>query len=488
MTSKLTAQEGPQQAFLGSGADICIYGGAAGGGKTYGLLLDFVRWHDLGPVEGVVFRRNMPQILNPGGLWDTSKEIYPLIGAHKALSPRHSWTLQGGARLTFAQLEHEDSVENFQGSQIGVIYFDELCHFTKKQFFYMLSRNRSATTFFGPDGKECRLKPYVRATCNPEKNSFVRELIDPWIGDDGFPNPDMANKTMYLYHINDEFFIRENPGELREMFPEMPEDPKSLQFIPAKVDDNKILMKNDPGYLANLMSLNSIDRQKLLGGNWDVSEDSGDYFKREHFEIIDRSKLPDHRMVIRYWDKAGTSAEEVREKKRNPDQQAETASVKMGFSDQTFYIEDVTADMLSPNDVANRILDVTKDDGPRVTVGLSQDPGQAGKLELDFYKNLLSGFHIWDIRESGSKEARAKPLSAKAERGKVKLVRGPWNEKFIGQAINFPSGKKDIIDAASGALSYFVERGLVAEYKVSENTLDSYAKGLNSVRRGKYQF
>lgn len=247
-------------------------------------------------------------------------------------------------------------------------------------------------------------------------------------------------------------------------------------------------MKNDPGYIGNLMSLSSIDRQKLKDGNWDVSEDSGDYFKREHFEIIDRSQLPGRRMQIRYWDKAGTSAEEVREKKRNPDVQAETASVKMALHDQIFYIEDVTADMLSPNDVATRIHSVVVDDGPSVTVGLSQDPGQAGKLELDFYKNLLNGYHIWDIRESGSKESRAKPLSAKAERGKVKLVRGPWNEKFIGQAINFPAGKKDIIDAASGAFSYFVDSGLVAEYPVKSNTVSDYAKGLNSIRQGKYQF
>ena len=319
----LCPQKGPQTEFLKSEADITIYGGAAGGGKTYGLLLDFARYQTISSIEAVCFRRTMPQILNAGGLWDTSHEVYRMLNGEPRQSPRHSWTMPGGSRLSFAQLEHEDSVHNFQGSQMAIIYFDELTHFTKKQFIYMLSRNRSAA------GK---IRPYVRATCNPEKNSFVRELVDPWIGEDGFPIPNASKKIYYMYHINDEFFIEDNSDKLRDMFPEMPVPPKSLQFIPAKVEDNKILMENDPGYLANLLSLGSTDRQKLKEGNWNVSEESGDYFKRENFEIIPSDKiLSPNRLTIRFWDRAGTSAKEVQERKANPDVQAETASVKNEF-------------------------------------------------------------------------------------------------------------------------------------------------------------
>ena len=472
-------QPGPQYEFLCSDADICLYGGAAGGGKTYAMLLDFLRWDGIPGVYGTFFRRTMPQILNPGGLWDTSLEIYPHVGAREKQSPQHSWTLDRGSKLVFSQLEHEKTVNNYQGAQIAVLYFDELTHFSRRQFMYMLSRNRSARG---------NIRPYVRATCNPEKNSFVRELVDPWIGQDGFVDKERTKKIFYMYNVGDQFFMDEDKDKLRKKFPHMPTDPKSIQFVPARVEDNKILMKNDPGYLANLMSLNSVDRAKLYGGNWNVSEESGDYFKREYFEYVDRRMLDPNRLIIRFWDRAGTSAAEVRERKQNPDTQAETASVKLSFHQQTFYVEDVTADMLTPNDVASRIMAIAQDDGPRVTIGLSQDPGQAGKFELEFYKNFLAAFHKWEFRETGSKTSRSKPVSAKAERGKLKLVRAAWNEKLIEQSVSFPAGKKDIMDALSGAFAYFVSKNSVSEYAVKNNAMENYAKGLSALRSGKYQF
>ena len=108
---------------------------------------------------------------------------------------------------------------------------------------------------------------------------------------------------------------------------------------------------------------------------------------------------------------------------------------------------------------------------------------------MEFYQRLLSGYHRFDFRETGSKESRAKPVSAKAERNKIKLLRGPWNEKFITQAINFPAGQKDIIDAMSGAFAYFVERGVVQEYPVNNNVMERQAKGIHAISQNKkYQF
>jgi hypothetical protein len=90
----------------------------------------------------VFFRRTYPQITAQGGMWDESRKIYPLVGA-RATEDDLTWTFPGGAKLKFAHLQFEKNVDDWQGSQIPLIGFDELTHFTMRQFFYLLSRNRS---------------------------------------------------------------------------------------------------------------------------------------------------------------------------------------------------------------------------------------------------------------------------------------------------------------------------------------------------------
>jgi Terminase large subunit, T4likevirus-type, N-terminal len=180
-------------------ADIAIYGGAAGGGKTFAELLEPLRNIGNKDFGAVIFRRTTPQITNEGALWDESGKLYPMLGA-KPNQNELFWRFPSGAIVSFAHLEHDKTVLNWQGSQIPLICFDELTHFTQKQFWYMVSRNRSM----------CGVRPYIRATCNPDADSWADRPED--LAEHKAPN--------------------EN-GEL------VPIPPKSLTFIPAKLSDNR---------------------------------------------------------------------------------------------------------------------------------------------------------------------------------------------------------------------------------------------------------
>ena len=90
---RIGPQKGPQERFLATSADICIYGGAAGGGKTFGLLLEPIRHMNNKNYNAVIFRSNYTQVTSPGGLWDSSGKIYSLVkGAYPLKTPKLHWT------------------------------------------------------------------------------------------------------------------------------------------------------------------------------------------------------------------------------------------------------------------------------------------------------------------------------------------------------------------------------------------------------------
>ena len=150
--NELRPQAGPQESFCESPADIVIYGGSAGGGKSFGLLIDPLRDVHNPRFGAMMFRRLTTQIRQEGGLWDESEGIYPLIGGR---SRRQSliWVFPSGAKFQMAHMEHEKTRFSYMGAQIAWIGFDELTHFTEKQFWYMVSRNRSASGVPGRGGR-----------------------------------------------------------------------------------------------------------------------------------------------------------------------------------------------------------------------------------------------------------------------------------------------------------------------------------------------
>lgn len=254
-------QPGPQAEFAGTdGIDIVIYGGGAGGGKTFGLLL-YPAWRrhvDNPGFDAVFFRRTSPMITNVGCVWDDSMSLYPLAGAEPRLGDT-KWIFKSGAQISFRHLQHADTVLDWQSSQVCGLLFDELTHFEESQFFYMLSRNRST----------CGIKPYVRAGCNPEPG-WVKRLIAPWVDRD-FENRAEPGEERWFARIENEIVWVDEDWRY-----ESGDKPKSITFIPSSVYDNPKLLEVNPEYVANLLSLPTVERERLLRGDWSVA--SGSFF------------------------------------------------------------------------------------------------------------------------------------------------------------------------------------------------------------------
>lgn len=265
-------QEGFQSAFLSTKADIAIGGGAAGAGKTFAVLLEPLRHNDNPEFGAVIFRRTYPEITMEQGLWDESNNIYPSLGA-TSNQTQLQWTFPSGSKVSFRHLQHEKTIYSYQGAQIPLIIFDEVTHFTKKQFFYLLSRNRST----------CGVIPYVRATCNPDPDSWVLDLIDWWIDDEGYPIPERSGVLRYMIQDSGEYLWGDSYDEVYQKAPHIfaklddhkVEDLiKTVTFIPGDVYGNKELISKNPQYLGTLLSLDEEEKQRLLHGNWRISTDS----------------------------------------------------------------------------------------------------------------------------------------------------------------------------------------------------------------------
>lgn len=433
--NEIKAQDGPQWQFLSTPADVAIYGGAAGGGKSVALLLEPLRHIHNPRFYAVLFRKTFPQVTNPGGLWDESMQYYPIAGGE----PRRAdleWRFPSGARIEFAHMQHEDNRLDWQGSQIPLIEFDEATHFTKKQVFYMFSRNRST----------CGVRPYIRMSCNPippddPTGGWLHELIGWYIGEDGYAINERSGVIRWFANINDTLRWADRPEELIQQYPES--EPKSFTFIKSSVYDNKILLDKDPGYLSNLKALPYIEQEQLLGGNWLVKPAAGKVFNKSWFEVVDAA--PAGGLTLRFWDLAAS------EKKLAKDDPDFTAGIKIRYVNEAYYIMDCIEERIEPARTDTAILNTAKQDGKTVILRWETEGGASGKRDNHHMATLLNGYDARGVRPQGDKLVRAKGLAAQAYAGNVKLLKAPWNDRWLSHMHSIPDGAHDdIMDASAG--------------------------------------
>jgi predicted phage terminase large subunit-like protein len=456
---RIAPQSGAQSRFLASPADIAIYGGAAGGGKTWALLLEPLR-HIHNPAFGaVIFRRTTVQVRHEGGLWDESERLYPLAGGAGLVS-QLAWRFPSGASVRFAHLEHDKTVYDWQGAQVPLIGFDELTHFSKKQFWYLVSRNRST----------CGVRPYIRATCNPDADSWVAEFIAWWLDPvEGLPIAERAGVLRWFVRRGDALIWADAREALAAAHPGLP--PKSATFVPARLADNLALTRADPGYLANLLALPTVERARLLDGNWKIRPAAGLLFRRGWCQVVDTA--PAGLRLVRGWDLAGTPKTEH----NDPDW---TVGVKIGCTpDGRYIVLDHVRLRDTPGEIERLIVNTASADGARVEIALPQDPGQAGKAQALALVRALQGFTVRATIESGDKQTRFGPFSSQAQAGNVSVLRGLWNEAWFCALEAFPEGRHDDdADATSRAYNAFLQS------LNSQGLLDLMTRDLPSPSRG----
>lgn len=304
--NKISPQKGYQMMALSSPADIVIGGGAAGVGKTFTLLLEPLRHKDVKGFGAVIFRRTTPQIKSEGGLWDASKKLYTHILDARSKESSYEWHFGDTSKLKFSHLEYEKNIYDWQGSEIPMIGFDELTHFSKNMFFYLLSRNRST----------CGVAPYVRATCNPDPDSWVAEFISWWIDQEtGFPIPERQGVLRYFVRDGESYIWGNSKEEVAEkaayyLKPLIEASKglatyenfiKSVTFIGGSIYDNVELLKVNPEYLGNLASQSEEEKARLLDGNWKVvlnENDVYDYYAFRDMFTNEFVECGDKRIVV----------------------------------------------------------------------------------------------------------------------------------------------------------------------------------------------
>lgn len=232
------AQPGPQlEAIKMHNIPELFFGGARGGGKSDFLLGDYGQ--DLAQYgqhwQGIIFRKSYPQLEE---LLARSRQIYPAwFPGAEFQSGNFMWKWPNGSTLKFRHLEHDDDWTAYQGHSFTFIGFDELPQWATPKVYNELKAMLRNGAMKIPNKR-------IRSTGNP--GGAGHGWIKTYFGIDMYPNGSV-------------------------LIPPKVEGGNAKIFVKSSVSDNKILLANDPGYIARLRDLGDETLvQMYLEGRWDV--------------------------------------------------------------------------------------------------------------------------------------------------------------------------------------------------------------------------
>ena len=231
--------DGPQTQFLAAPEREVFYGGARGGGKSYAMLIDPLRYCDKANHRALLIRRSMPELRD---MINHSQRLYgQAYPGAKWREQEKEWRFPSGARIEFGYAENLTDVLRYQGQSYTWIGIDELPQYPTPEIYNFL---RSSLRSVDPD-----IPVYMRSTGNPGNvgSLWVKEM---------FVDPSEPNKAFDV-HIDT---IAGRKSITR-------------RFIPAKLQDNPYLMQTDD-YMIMLSSLPEVQRKQFLEGDWSAFENS----------------------------------------------------------------------------------------------------------------------------------------------------------------------------------------------------------------------
>lgn len=237
----------PQERFCKSTVRELGFGGAAGPGKSYGLILDVLYQLPKEGYHAIIFRRSFKQLMEAGGLIDYSQQVYPALGGVFNQST-YTWKFPRcyNNTIRFSYIEREADIEQQAGPAYAYIGWDQLDAFTERQYLYLFSRNRNANP---------GINLYIRSTFNPggvAHHWIKKRFIEPFRDYD---------RPKYFKRVD---------GKDKET---AASDPLAISrfFISARLEDNPYLWRGgDSEYERNLYQLDNVDFRRLRLGDWDI--------------------------------------------------------------------------------------------------------------------------------------------------------------------------------------------------------------------------
>ena len=249
--------DGPQTSFLASSEREVFYGGARGGGKSYAMLVDPLRYCHKAQHRALLIRRSMPELRD---MITHSQRLYSrAFKGARWREQEKEWRFPSGARIEFGYAENMTDVLRYQGQSYTWIGVDELPQYPTPDVYNFL---RSSLRSVDPE-----IPVFMRATGNPGNigSQWVKEM---------FVDPSEPNKAFNV--------AIDTPTGVKKI---------SRRFIPAKLQDNPYLMQTDDYYIM-LASLPEVQRKQFLEGDWSAFENSSfpEFNKTTH--VVDPFDIP----------------------------------------------------------------------------------------------------------------------------------------------------------------------------------------------------